>query len=263
METDPAVDRIEAARKRYEALAKPIYQPVRRSLVIDAVLAALTVALSLVVADATGEAAPAIVVAWVGVGIAGLAGWGWLIDPRRRAGFEVVLDHAKRESQAWKARTGTRLPLTVRGAERWLRDNPGLPGRATMLARLGRLDEARAAVLATTPRTPEEDLHNAIFLAQLDVYDRFRPDTTSLHERWRALPETAARDFRRGCLATLDAAMAVDRRGDPWPVMASARPEIKVLLASSRASRYLATVIALHVGVALMASSFAVLAVGS
>lgn len=247
MGVDTASVRNEQARRRYEALAKRVYQPVQRSLFIDAGLLALTVVLSYVIASATGQLAAVVLVVWLGTGVAAGAAWGWLVDPARRAAFEVLMDHTNRESQAWKTETGTSLPATVRGAEQWLQEHPDKPGQATILARLGRLDEARDDLKSQIPPTPEEELHVEIVLGQLDLYAGHQPDTKAIHQRWQTLPETEARGFRRGCLATLDALIAADRGIDPWPALAAARSEIGAIDPSSQARRYVRVLVTMHI----------------
>lgn len=236
-----------ASRARVEMLAKRLYQTVQRAFLIDFGLLAATAGLAFTVAGQTGELGLAAVAAFVGSGIAGVAAWSWLLDAPRRAAFELLMDHTTRESQAWRSETGTKLPATVRGAEAWLRDHPNARGQATMLARLGRMNEARADLHAKVPPTVEEALHTDIFLRQLDVYDGGAPESGDLHERWQALPDTAARRFRRGCLAVLDAQIAADCGDDPWPVLATARPELGAVDPSARASRYARVIVSIHV----------------
>jgi hypothetical protein len=261
--TDAAQDpRHLAARARYEMLAKRLFQPVQRAILIDFALLAGTAALAFVVAGQSGDLVPAVLIAWFGSAVAGIVGWSWLLDPARRAAFEVLMDHTNRESQAWLSETGTKLPATLRGADAWVRDHPNEPGAAAMLARLGRLDDARADLQTKVPPTVEEALHVDIFLRQLDLYDGARAESRDLHERWHALPNSAARSFRRGCLAALDAQVAADRDEDPWPVLAAARQEVGAVDPSARATRYARIIATMHILFAISVWFGAVFAAG-
>jgi hypothetical protein len=230
---------------------------VRRSFLFDLGLLALTLVATLGTANATGRAELTAVVAMLGTAFAGSFSWGWLREADRQAALEVLLDHLAREQRLWVEATGTKLPSTVLGAERWLRANEGRPGTASILARLGRFDEARAAARSAPIQTPEDAFERDLIDRQLDLFEGRRLDTSSLHESWRQLSRGPVRDLRRWCLAILDAEQAVGDGRDGWPVLAAARADVEAVLERANAKTYARNLAILHVGVAALIWSIA------
>lgn len=218
-------------RLRSEALAAAFYRPVTTAMQITFVAGAVSVIAGLAVGLITRQPVLAGVVA-TAVGVIGTAlAWPWLLAADHRAGFELVLDHSRRESAEWKQDTGTRMPTTARAATRWLREHPirdGAPvdAHASMLLRVGRLAEAEAALTALVPRTPDEAFGIEIGRKTLEHMAGTRPDMAPLHSSWRSLPVPDERHRRRECLALLDAMIAVSDGQDAWPIVARARAEI-------------------------------------
>jgi hypothetical protein len=237
-------------RARVERLANELYGLVRRSLFFDVALLVVTLLVTLTTALVTRSGELTATAAILGTAVAGSFSWSWLGDTQRQAAFEVLMDHAVREPRLWAETTGTKLPTTARGAERWLRDHAGAPGTAAMLARLGRFEEARTAARAATIETPEDEFARELIERQLDLYEGERPDTTALHESWRRLPPGPVRDLRRWCIAIADAQQVVDDGHDGWPVLTAARGDVTSVHERASAKAYARNLAILHVGLA-------------
>ena len=152
--------------------------------------------------------------------------WTWLLDPKRRAGLELLFDHDCHERWEWKQETGTKLPRNAMAARVWLEDHATGDGRAAILLRLGRLMEADAAIAAIEPQSPETAFALEILRKTREQWAGDRPDLSALHASWRSLPDPRERRHQRECLAVLDALVAVAEHRDPWPPLAQARAEI-------------------------------------
>jgi hypothetical protein len=232
-------DRERGIRLRSEALAAAFYRPVTRAMQVTFVAGALSVIAGLGVGLVTRQPVLAGVVA-TAVGVIGTGvAWPWLLAADHRAGLEVVLDHSRRERAEWKRDTGTTMPMTARGASRWLREHPIRDGaaadaHASMLLRVGRLAEAEAALTALEPRTPDEAFGIEIGRKTLEHMAGGRPDMAPLHSSWRSLPVPGERQRRRECLALLDAMIAVSDGQDAWPIVAGAKVDVVEIQRSAR-----------------------------
>jgi hypothetical protein len=179
-----------------------------------------------------------IVCAVVGLDVAllgALVAWWPCFDPWIRDAIEVVYDHDHLERAQWKAETGTSLPRGIRAARRWLAKHPEGPGRASMLLRVGRLEEADRAMAATVPGTPEAAFDLEILRRTRTLYAGGDPDLAPLHDAWPSLPDPRARRHRRECLGLLDAQLAVAHGRDALPLLAATRAEIGAIDRSVRA----------------------------
>jgi hypothetical protein len=224
--TGPAAQDAKVFRDRLEKLAADLYRPFTRSMRTTLVAAVLAVVTGLDVGLVTRQPVLAGVASVVVVVIGGAFAWPWLLDPKRRAGLELLLDHNCHERWEWKQETGTNVPRNAVAARRWLDDHPTGEGRASMLLRVGRLAEADAAIAAIEPDTPEEAFGVEILRKTREQIAGERPDLSALHASWRSLPDPRERRHQRECLALLDALIAVAERRDPWPLLAQARAEI-------------------------------------
>jgi hypothetical protein len=153
--------------------------------------------------------------------------WSWLRRAEDRRVFEILRDHDDYERVEWKAdNDGTARPRGPDASQRWLDANAGRPGTAVVLADLGRLDAARAALEAEEETGPEDAFSREVDRRFLELYAGGRPDTSDLHDRWTTLPDGTKRRHVRECLALLEAEVAIADGRDPWPVVAAAGPEI-------------------------------------
>ena len=230
------------ARKRFESWANALYRPIARAAKLNVATIAIASLLGLIVALVTRQILWTIATTAAVATLGWLASWAWLRSAGARAAIEVLNDHNCRELAEWKTATGTSLPRTVRDSRRWLREHPDSPGRATVLARVGQLAEARAVIDAATPATPEDAFGLAILRKSLDVLSGDHPDVSGLHAEWSSLPDTRERFHRRECLALLDAQIAIQAGGDPWSVLASARGEVGEVHSSQRAWKFVARI---------------------
>jgi uncharacterized membrane-anchored protein len=115
-----------------------------------------------------------------------------------------------------------------------------------LLARLGRFAEARAAARRARIESDEDELELQLIERQLDLLEGGRPDTETLYERWRDLPENPIRDLRRWCLAILDAQQAIDDGQDGWPILTAARRDVVEVRPTAKATSFLRNVLVLH-----------------
>lgn len=175
--------------------------------------------------------------------VAFAAGWWPMSNPDLRAALELVSDHDCHERAEWKRETGTSVPRGVAAMRRWLLAHPSGPGRASILLRMGQLEEADRAIGAIEPSTQEERFGVEILRLTRILLTGERPDVTALHASWRSLPDPTERRHRRECLALLDAQIAVAASGDPVPALAVARHEIVEVHPSMRAPRLLGRLI--------------------
>jgi hypothetical protein len=233
-------------RARVEHLMGQLYRPFQRSLILDAALLVATTVIAIWVAMATRRVELAGIVALVGAGIAILVSWHWMWDPGRRMALEVLTDHTIRESELWKRETGTNVPSTASGAAKWLRDHPDAPGSASMLARLGRFAEARAAARRAPIESDEDRLMLELLERQLDLFEGGRPDTTALHSRWQGLPGSETRDLRRWCIAILEGQQAIDDGQDGWSALTAARDDVSEVRARASSANMFRTIVVMH-----------------
>jgi hypothetical protein len=217
------------------ALYRPVTNGVRLTILAGllAIIAGLDVGLITRQPTLAGIAATAIT--FIGSAIA----WRWLLAADHRAGLELVLDHDRRERREWKRETGTSIPTNARAAQRWLQanaagDSGAADARASMLLRVGRLEEADEAIAAVEPRSPDEAFGLEIGRKTREHMGGGRPDMAQLHASWRELADESERARRRECLAFLDAMIAVADGVDAWPLLARARAEIGHVHRSSR-----------------------------
>jgi len=159
----------------------------------------------------------------------------WSADLRGAA--ELISDHNCHELAEWRAETGTSIPIGVAAMEQWLANHPSGDGRASVLLRLGRLDEAGVAIDAIEPSTPEEAYGVEILRETMKLLAGRRPDLAMLQSTWRSLPEPRERRHRRECLALLEAEVAVADGQSPLPILVAARHEIAEVHRSMRFSR--------------------------
>jgi hypothetical protein len=214
-----------------------LYGPINRAYRFSAIGAALgavlSVTLGLTVHDPLRAGLAGLAIALV----AFAAGWWPMTDPDLRAALELVSDHDCHERSEWKRETGTAVPIGVAAMRRWLVAHPSGPGRASVLIRMGQLDEADRAIDAIEPSTPEEAFGVDVLRQTRTLLAGETPDSSALHASWRALADSRERRHRRECLALLDAQIAVAVGGDPVPVLALARPEVGEVHPSMRAPR--------------------------
>jgi hypothetical protein len=213
-------------RRRAEKVGADLIQPLSNSMrttLLAAVLAVIAgIAVGLVARQPVLAGLTAAVITAVGAALA----WAWLLDPKRRAGLELLFDHDCHERWEWKQDTGTNLPRNAKGARVWLEDHPTGDGRAALLVRLGRLVEADAAIAAIEPQSPETAFAVEILRKSREQMAGDPPDLSALYASWRSLPDPRERRHQRECLAVLDALIAVAEHRDPWPLLAQARAEI-------------------------------------
>ena len=238
-----------AVRARGARLAAGVYGPInpvyRLSAIGAAVGAALALAIGLTLHDPVRAALAGLVVAVVGFS----AGWRPILDPDVRAALELISDHDCHERAEWKNETGTSVPRGVAAMRRWLLAHPSGAGRASILLRLGQLEEAAQAIEAIESSTPEEAFGVDILRETRILLTGQTPDLSDLHASWGSLPDPRERRHRRECLALLDAQIAVDRGENPGPPLASARVEIGEVHPSMRAPRLLARTMFIAAGV--------------
>ena len=104
--------------------------------------------------------------------------WSWLRRAEDRRVFEILRDHDDYERVAWKAENdGTARPRGPDASQRWLDANPGRPGTAVVLADLGRLEAARAALDAEAATGPEDAFSREVDRRFFELYAGGRPDT--------------------------------------------------------------------------------------
>ena len=132
---------------------------------------------------------------------------------------------------------------------RWLLAHPVGPGRASILLRMGQLEEAAQAIEAIESSTPEEAFGVDILRQTRILLTGQTPDLSGLHGSWRSLPDPRERRHRRECLALLDAQIAVDRGENPVPPLALARVDLGEVHPSMRAPRLLARTMLIAAGV--------------
>ena len=226
-----------AVRALGARLGTGMYGPINRAYRLSAIGAALGAALALALGLMAHDPLRA--------GLAGLAlalvafavGWWPISDPDLRAALELVSDHDCHERAQWQRETGTSVPRGVTAMRRWLVAHPSGPGRASVLLRMGQLEEADQAIEAIEPSTPEEAFSVDILRQTRILLAGETPDPSALHASWRVLPDPRERRHRRECLALLDAQIAVAGGGDPVPALALARREIEGVHPSMRAPR--------------------------
>jgi hypothetical protein len=241
-----------AVRARGARLGARLYGPINRayrSSAIGAALgAAVSLALGLAIHDPFRAGLAGLAVALVGFA----AGWWRILDPDLRAALELVSDHDCHERAEWKRETGTSVPIGVAAMRRWLVTHPSGPGRASVLLRMGQLEEAdRAidAIDAIEASTPEEAFSVDVLRQTRILLAGETPDSSPLHASWRVLPDGRERRHRRECLALLDAQIAVAGGRDPVPALALARHEIGAVHPSMRARRLLGRLFLIAAGV--------------
>lgn len=230
----------DTARDRAMALGKGVVQPIVRPVQMTVFGVAVAGFATLGVGVATGE--PALGAA-SGVGVSlltAMIAWAPLTAPDLRAAVELFFDHDCHERAEWRSETGTDMPRSVSDMKEWVERHPDSPGRASVLLPLGRLVEADEAIAAMTARTPEEAFGMDVLRQTRNLLADGTADTTSLHERWRSLPDPRERLHRRECLALLDGMLAVAADRDPVPVLAAARREVGEVHRSMRISWLLA-----------------------
>jgi hypothetical protein len=243
-------------RRRLESVAADLYRPLTHSMRTTLLAGCLAVMTGVYAGLLTRQPALAGLVAVLVTAVGAALAWPWLLDPKCRAGLELLFDHDCHERFEWKEETGTNIPRNAVAAGRWLDDHPTGEGRASILLRLGRLVEADAAIAAIEPHTPEEAFGVEIMRKTREQMSGDRPDLSDLHASWRSLPDPRERRHRRECLALLDAQIGVAEHRDPWPLLAQARSEIGEVHRSMRmpwlAARWVAyqlLAVALAVGV--------------
>ena len=166
------------------------------------------------------------------------AAWS-LAYPDRRGALELINDHHAIEQAEWRAEVGGRIPVGIARQERWLRDHPSGPGRATVLQVLGRLEDADVAINEREPTTPDERFGVELHCATSQLLAGHRPDLAPLAALLPGLPDPAQRHHRRECLALLEALIAVADGQDPLVPLAAARREIDTVAPSARLERLL------------------------
>ena len=201
----------------------PTVASYRRSLraVIIAVLFGIFIAL--VTREAVLAALATAAVATIGSVVA----WSWLRRAADRRVFEIIRDHDDYERVEWRsANDGKARPRGTKAARRWLDANPGKPGTAVVLADLGRLDAARAALEAeedAAPRMPFRARSTVAHSSSMPAAAR-RQRTCTTAGRPCPMARSAAMSVE--CLALLEAQVAIADGREPWPVVAAAGPEI-------------------------------------
>lgn len=231
---DPAVN-----VRRVVALAKPLYGSVRRSMMVAGVGSAVLALVILLTLRGSGVLAVGSA-AFLGSFAMTLIGWAWARDPQQRAAHELLVDHDQREMHAWRTAYGARVPATARGTEEWLASEVGARAtpedRSTAHVRLGRLDAAWDELDRTLPSGPFEEFVDAVVRRQIQCYAGLPGRSIAdLHAQWAALPAGPAKDWRRGCLAMLEAMLVIDAdpRANLTPVLAAARAEQASILPSA------------------------------
>ena len=143
-----------------------------------------------------------------------------------RLAMELFNDHNCHERAEWKRETGTRMPLTLKAAERWLVEHPTGPNGAGLLLALGRVAEVDERMAKYVPDTPDHAF-DVELLRETRALALAEPvDIDGLLGRIRDLPDPRERRHRRECVALLEAQLATDRGEDPVAVLARARMEI-------------------------------------
>ena len=243
-----------AVRARGARLGAGLYGPINRvyrpSAIGAVVGATVALVLGLAVHDPLRAGLTGLAIALV----AFVAGWWPMADPDLRAALELVSDHDCHERAEWKRETGTSVPIGVGAMRRWLVAHPSGPGRASVLIRMGQLDEADRAIDAIEPSTPEEAFGVDILRQTRILLAGGTPDSSVLHASWRALPDSRERRHRRECLALLDAQIALAGGGAPVPVLALARRDIGDVHPSMRAPRLVGRLFLIAAGVILAAA---------
>ncbi|MEI7744124.1 MAG: hypothetical protein WCK58_10300 [Chloroflexota bacterium] len=218
-EGQPSVDEVRARIVRVGWNTwRPVVAVQRRMLVAGVVgLAAAAVAHLLVADWLTGT------LIGLGITVAGLIVASWpLRDHRLRAALELYSDHIALERDEWKLFTGTKLPSGFAAMERWLDENPDAEhGRAAMLAGLGRLDEAEAAIASRPVRTAQEHFERELLRQQIAANRGGSVDFVALRREMTLLSLDEQR-HRRECVAILEASVATETGGDPLPILAAA-----------------------------------------
>jgi hypothetical protein len=226
-----------AVRRRIEGLARLHSAQFRRMFQLSGIGYFIAAASTLLAASRLGSPALG---ALVGAGVMAVTtavAWRPLLRPDIRAAIELMSDHDCHESAEWRRETGTRVPIGVASMERWLTAHPSGPGRASILLRLGRLNEADRAIDAILPKTPEEAFGVEILRATRLLFAGQRPDVSPLRASWPSLPDPRERRHRRECLALLESQIAAADQHDPIPILASARREIEAVHPSMRIER--------------------------
>lgn len=254
--TKPSTDDARDVRRRAERVGADLIRPLTNSIRMTLLAAVLAVMGGVDVGLITRQPALAGLTSAVITAVGAAFIWTWLLDPKRRAGLELLFDHDCHERWEWKQETGTKLPRNATAARAWLEDHPTGEGRASILLRLGRLVEADTAIDVIEPDTPEEAFGVAILRKTREQMAGDRPDLSALYASWGSLPDARERRHQRECLAILDALIAVSEDRDPWPLLAQARAEIGEVHRSMRmpwlAARWAAyqlLLVALAVGV--------------
>ena len=144
--TDHSAEDARVVRRRAEKAGADLIRPLSNSMRTTLIAAVLAVIGGVDVGLITRQPALAglTTAAITAVGAALILTW--LLDPKRRAGLELLFDHDCHERWEWKQETGTKLPRNAMAARVWLEDHATGDGRAAILLRLGRLMEADAAI---------------------------------------------------------------------------------------------------------------------
>lgn len=243
-----------AVTKRGARLAAGLYRPINRIYRLSAIGTGLgagaAFGLGLSLQDPVRAGLAGLAFAVVGF----VAAWSPISDPDLRAALELVSDHDCHERAEWKRETGIAVPAGDAAARRWLLAHPTGPGRASILLRLGQLDDADRAIEAIEPSTPEEAFGVDILRQTRILLAGEAPDLTALHASWRSLPDPRERRHRRECLALLDAQIAVAGGAEPVPGLSLARREIGQVHPSMRAPRLLARLVLIaSIGIVVIA----------
>lgn len=159
--------------------------------------------------------------------------------PKSREAAELVRDHACREAKEWADAFGSPPPRTLKGCERWLREHPTGPGRASLLISLGRLDEAARELDSRPLTTPEGPFEMVLMRAQIATYRGQAPDIEAMRALLATLPDSRRQAARRQCIVTVQAWQAANQGEDAVAVLARGRRVIGILDPASSIERQL------------------------
>jgi hypothetical protein len=178
----------------------------------------------------------AFVVALVTAVLVLVRSWAWLLDPVRRAGWEVAVDHARREAADWKRAYGSSAPYGLTRQRRWLEEHPFAPGSTGILIVMGLLHDADAAAARLVIHDEAEWFDVANLWATRQWAAGHPVDVDRLRAAWDTLQDPKTRRDKRECVAAIESLVEGEAGADAWAVFARARPELGEIPSGARAS---------------------------
>ena len=240
-------------RRRIREQRKKLYPQTWTGLAV-AVGPAAGVAAGTAVGLITRDPRLAFAVALVAAGLVFIRAWAWLRDPLRRTGWEVAVDHARREAQEWKRAYGAPAPYGLTQQRRWLEEHPFAPASAGVLIVMGLLHDADAAAARLVIHDEAEWFDVANLWATRQWAAGHPVDVDRLRAVWATLEDPRTRRDKRECVAAIESLVEGEAGADAWAVFARARPELGVIPSGARVTTMIRNGVLLALAGALLAA---------